>query len=195
MSSIGHNQGPSMEGGASWRRHCWSKARRDLLPQLPLEVIRVRVRRAKELGLPYKTYATVRASSGCDIVAFLFSSNALRLLKQTDTLPADRAAKLVEIRDCKKLLAVTAPLSAAELSAQIAARQNITFDNAFAAPGFTTSWRDTRQMLLKALKEHSLAADTVMLVGDTALERDWLTAGWMAGYLNANTYFPTPAPA
>jgi hypothetical protein len=50
-----------------------------LLPSLPLEIVRVRVARAKRLGLPYKTYATIRATSGRDIVAFLFSGNALGL--------------------------------------------------------------------------------------------------------------------
>jgi hypothetical protein len=43
------------------------------LPSLPLEIVRVRVARAKRLGLPYRTYATIRATSGRDIVAFLFS--------------------------------------------------------------------------------------------------------------------------
>ncbi len=79
MALIGHNGGPGVEDGASWRRHCWAKARADLLPTLPIEVLRGRVRRARELGLEYKTYAGVRASTGHDVVAFLFSSNALRL--------------------------------------------------------------------------------------------------------------------
>jgi hypothetical protein len=68
MSGIGHNRGPAMDAGASWRRHCWSVARAELLPHLPLEVIRMRVRRAAEIGLDYRTYATVREASGYDIV-------------------------------------------------------------------------------------------------------------------------------
>ncbi|MDH3263731.1 MAG: hypothetical protein OEM24_07010, partial [Paracoccaceae bacterium] len=69
-----------MEGGAGWRRHCWTKAREELLPTLPLEVVRLRVKRAAELGLDYRAYASFRASTGHDVVALLFSSNALRLL-------------------------------------------------------------------------------------------------------------------
>lgn len=79
MGMIGHNNGPTMEAGASWRRHCWTTARQALLPTLPVEVVRTRVRRAKELGLDYRTYASVRAQTGHDVVAFLFSSNALRV--------------------------------------------------------------------------------------------------------------------
>ncbi len=44
MTAIGHNGGPSMEPGKSWRRHCWNRARRELLPAMPLEVIGHRMR-------------------------------------------------------------------------------------------------------------------------------------------------------
>ncbi len=76
---LGHNGGPTMEPGYGWRLHCWKKARADLLPHLPIEVLRTRVKRAAELGLEYRTYASVRAATGHDVVAFLFSSNALRV--------------------------------------------------------------------------------------------------------------------
>lgn len=82
MSGIGHNKGPTIEAGKSWRKHCWTKARRELLPTLPIEIVRRRVARAKELGLDYKSYASIRAASGHDVVAFLFSSNALRVSRK-----------------------------------------------------------------------------------------------------------------
>ena len=62
MSGIGHNKGPTMEPGAGWRRYAWKRARAELLPKIPLEVVRMRVRRARELGLDYRTYAGVRAT-------------------------------------------------------------------------------------------------------------------------------------
>ena len=64
LAGLGHNLGPTMQAGASWRKHCWVAARESLLPHLPIEVLRGRLRRAKELGLDYKTYASVRAASG-----------------------------------------------------------------------------------------------------------------------------------
>ena len=51
-AGIGHNGGPTLESGGSWRRVAWKKAREELLPTLPIEVVRLRVSRAKELGLP-----------------------------------------------------------------------------------------------------------------------------------------------
>ena len=46
IAGPGHNGGPSLEGGTSWRRHCWTQARERLLPTLPIEVVRLRVKRA-----------------------------------------------------------------------------------------------------------------------------------------------------
>ena len=97
MSFIGHNRGPTIDEGHSWRRHCWTEARRTLLPTLPLEVVRLRVARARAIGLDYRTYATVRATTGQDIVAFLFSSNALRVFAANPRLPQDRADRLAAL--------------------------------------------------------------------------------------------------
>ena len=107
MAGIGHNGGPEMTG-TGWRRHCWQAAGEALLPHLPIEVLRGRVRRAQELGLDYKTYASVRAASGHDVVAFLFSSNALRA---TPELPEDRAARLAGLQACGRLALTLPPLT------------------------------------------------------------------------------------
>ncbi len=118
MSGIGHNGGPTMETGAGWRRHCWKAARRQLLPQLPIEVLRRRLRRAREVGLDYSTYATLRASGGDDIVAILFSTNALRLLRERDLLPAGRAEKLRQMQRCGRLVLCARPHHPGELKAR-----------------------------------------------------------------------------
>ncbi|MEO6300943.1 MAG: hypothetical protein ABIV25_09285, partial [Paracoccaceae bacterium] len=94
MSVIGHNRGPSAAEGFSWRRHCWQQAREALLPTLPIEVLRTRVKRAADLGLDYRTYASVRAASGHDVVAFLFSSNSLRVTPLQLVMPVERSTKL-----------------------------------------------------------------------------------------------------
>jgi len=73
MSTLGHNRGPTMEKGGAWRRFAWTRARADLMPTLPIEVARRRVRRARELGIDYKSYAGIRAATGRDIVALIFS--------------------------------------------------------------------------------------------------------------------------
>ena len=185
MSGIGHNRGPSMDAGFGFRRLAWQKARADLLPVMPMEIVRARVARARALGLPYRTYASIRVATGEDIIAFLFSSNALGLIRQTDRLPQDRAAKLAHL-DAGRHATLARAVPPAALAP-------IRFDSHRPAPSFTTRWSDLRADMTAWLRDHRLPADRVVMVGDTALEREHGVAGRLAAYLPAETYFREPA--
>lgn len=189
MSIVGHNGGPSLEEGASWRSHCWRAARAELLPRLPIEVVRLRVKRAAEIGLDYKTYAGVRATTGHDIVAFLFSTNALRLLREDERLAEERAEKIAAMRDVGRLLAVQPPLAPSRLKDDLAA-QGVAFDHAERAPAAHLNWGEVRSRVLAMLAPGRLPADRVLVIGDTQAERGWAEAARMAGYLPADRYFP-----
>ena len=142
MSGIGHNGGPTMEPGYGFRKHAWGKARRALLPSLPLEVVRIRVARARRLGLPYQAYATIRATAGRDIVAFLFSGNALDLRGARVDLPAPVAGRLQALGGAaERLAAVHAPTDPVAL---MAAHPGL-LEAALRAPGITATWRETRE--------------------------------------------------
>ena len=183
MAGIGHNQGPTMEPGARWRRHAWTKARAALLPVLPIEVLRTRVRRAADLGLDYRTYASIRASTGHDVIGFLFSTNALRLLSARAVLPDDRAAALGAIRQAGRIALTRGPLS----PPQVLALAPGLLDAAYAAPRPFASWAEGRSTVRAALS--GCPADRVILVGDTAEERAWAEAARLAWYLPAGAYF------
>ena len=192
MSGIGHNNGPTMEGGAGWRRHCWTKAREELLPTLPLEVVRLRVKRAAELGLDYRAYASFRASTGHDVVALLFSSNALRLLPPVLALPEPRRLRLAAVRQAARAVLARQPLSP---GAVLALAQGA-LDAAHPAPRAHARWGEARAALLDALAPGKWPADRVLMVGDTGEERLWAEAARLGGYLAAERYFPeTPAGA
>lgn len=178
MGMIGHNRGPSLEPGQSWRNHCWTSARKALLPTLPIEVLRNRVRRAAELGLDYKTYASVRAQTGHDVVAFLFSSNALRA---APAMPAPRAEKLVGVAASRIGLAV-APVTVAALAAA-----NPVLDGTAAAPWALSGWSEMRARIQAALG--GLPADRVALVGAYGAEAEWVAAGRLAAFIPDTRYF------
>jgi hypothetical protein len=181
MSGPGHNGGPTLEPGASWRRHCWTAARERLLPTLPIEVLRGRIRRAQDLGLDYRTYASVRAASGHDIVAFLFSSNALRVVPPASP-PNGRQARLAAIRECGRI----ALAQGAEPEAVLTACAGL-IDAAHPAPPLLGSFAEARCRLRAALGR--VPGDRVILVGDHRLEQDWASAGRLAFYLDAERYF------
>ena len=192
---IGHNNGPTMEPGYGFRLHAWRQSRRELLPHLPIEVVRGQLRRAKALGLDYRTYATVSATSGHDIVAFLFSSNALRLQRSAQDLPQDRAAKLRETAAAAQLVAAHRPIEPVQLAADMQAQHGIDLRAVCRAPLFTDSWSQTRDRLKGLLVNHKLTPAGVVLVGETSLERDWTAAGNFAAFLSAERYFSeSPAP-
>ena len=185
MGEIGHNGGPSLEGGVSWRKHCWSAARETLLPTLPIEVVRLRVKRAQALGLDYRTYAGVRAATGHDVVAFLFSSNALGVSVLRPAMPGARAAKLAEVQ-CGRLALAVVPLTPGMVEAA-----NPVLDGAWPAPYALAGFGEVRAVLRAALGK--LPSDRVILVGDLGLERDWCAAGRLAGCLAAERYFAAGA--
>jgi len=181
-AGIGHNSGRTEEKGKGWRKYVWTKARKNLMPTLPIEVVRLRVKRAAELGLPYRTYAGIRASTGHDLIGFMFSSNALRVLRDGQAIPPDHAAKLVAL--CAERIAITHhPVSPVYLSAQPG------IDAAHTAPRFTDSWSSMRDQMATITRSTHKPADRFVLIGDTDFEREWAEAARMAGFLPAQAYF------
>lgn len=183
---IGHNQGPSMERGARYRGFQWQKARDAAMPKaIPLMVVRMHVRRAHALGLDYPTYAAVRKASGRDIMGLLFSSNALRVVRaEAPQMPVARGDKIAAVEGAQRLALVHAPLSCSLVGAA-----NPQLDAVHKAPLFTDSWADMRNHLGVAINAGGLSRDQVLIIGDTALERDWTGAAQAAGYLEAARYF------
>ena len=186
MSLLGHNNGPTMEPGYGWRKHSWAKARADLLPTLPIEVLRTRVRRAKALGLPYKTYASVRAASGHDVVGFLFSNNALRAIRNVESLPADRLEKL---SNCAATFAalVHRPLDPEALALRFQDQGVTIFTDR--APHFADRWSDIASAVAAPLRRAGLPRDGVLVVGNTTFEQEWSQAGRLAGFISADQFF------
>lgn len=180
---IGHNSGRVDEPGKSWRRHVWTKARKQLMPTLPLEVVRLRVRRAAALGLPYKTYAGIRASSGHDLVGFLFSNNALRVLREGQPMPMDRAAKLAGLENTSCRGVAHKPVTPTHL----AGLPGISV--AYPAPAYSDSWAQMRDHMRAIITAQGHPADRFVIVGDTAFEREWVAAAGSAGYLPADQFF------
>jgi hypothetical protein len=154
-----------------------------LLPVLPIEVLRLRVARAKVLGLEYRTYASVRASTGHDVVAFLFSTNALRVARHSPAMPEDRREVLERLVRVDRLGLATGGLAP---DVVMAANARV-LEAAHPAPPFMASWSRARADLRQALGR--IPGDRVILVGDMTLEADWVAPGRLAAYVPAERYF------
>ena len=189
LSGIGHNGGPTLEPGFGFRKVAWTKARAALLPSLPLEVVRLRVARAQRLGLSYRRYASIRAATGCDIVAFLFSDNALDLRRARIEVPAGVAARLAGLQGAATRLAAVHPPHAP--GAVLAA--NAGLDAAAMAPGLSASWRETRDRLRALVRAQGVPFDGVVVVPATMLEGGWCAAAGLAGAVPAEAFFAPTA--
>lgn len=192
MTMIGHNNGPTMAPGAGFRRHAWARARRELLPRMPLEVIRMRMRRADQLGLDFKTYATVRATTGRDVIAFLFSTNGLAMIRPSLALAPDRAAGLSRIRNCGCHIGLAAGLEPDQVIRRLS-DAGITPETLRPLPHFAMAWSEIRSEVKSWLASERIPGDGVLMIGEGAFEREIATAGGLAGLVSGNRYFATEA--
>lgn len=184
-AGIGHNNGPSMEPGRAWRIHTWKKAQKKLMPNtIPKLVLQMRIKRAAELGMDYKTYARVRQTSGQDITGLLFSSNALRIISYGAHMPDPERRRLEAVQNARRLALVHRPNSP---EAVLAAHPVL--DAAGRAPKFTESWSEMRSRVQDLIHGQGLPGAAVVVIGDAPLESDWSTAARAAAYLSASEYF------
>lgn len=186
---IGHNQGPPLDAGVSGRRHAWAVARAALTPHLPIEVIRRRVARARELGLAYPAYASILLGSGRDIVAFLFTSHALGLrLQRTVALSAPVADRLRALKGCERLLLTDAD-QRPEAMAALLARAEIRLRAVASAPAEPAAPAAGGAAIRALLAPLRLPGDAVVMVGARATERDWAEAARLSRFVAAEAYF------
>lgn len=184
MSQIGHNGGPTLEKGQRWRAYQWRKAQKALMPNtIPLTIVKMRVRRAAELGMDYKTYASIRAATGRDVCGLLFSSNALRIMAGDAAMPPERRRVVGQVQRADRLALVHRPL------APDAVHAANPLDAVEQAPDLRMTWNETHTQLRDFVAERRLVGDQVVVIGDTALEEEWLGAARAAGYIPAARYF------
>ena len=188
MSGIGHNKGPTLEKGHRWRSYQWRRAQKALMPNtIPLAIVKMRLRRAAELGMDYKAYASIRQATGRDICGLLFSSNALCIMAGEAAMPAERRAVLASVTGAERLALVHAPISP-----DAVLREN-PLEAAGRAPDLRHRWPEMRAQLCAFAQARKLNGDQVVIVGETALEEEWMGAMRAAGYLPAARYFQSGA--
>lgn len=192
LPAIGHNQGPPLAAGRSWRAHCWRKARRELMPKLPIETVRRRVTRARQLGLAYPQYASILLGTGRDIVAFLFTSDGLGLRPERELrMSREVAGKLGALQGCDRLLLAGSDVDPAVLRGALAAR-GIPFAALAPSPPHGAARAEGRAAIRAALDPGRLPGDAVVMVGTRPEERAWADAAHLAQFLPANDYFTQP---
>ncbi|MGF1503366.1 MAG: hypothetical protein ACFBSD_16300 [Paracoccaceae bacterium] len=186
---IGHNDGPPLDAGRSWRAFSWKQARAEALPRAPLEVVRRRVARARALGLTYPAYASILLGTGRDVVAFLFTAEAVGLAVRRGgwSLREDRAMRLRALERCQRLLIAPPPVE--EIAPALRRAQNLVIEGVAPRPAEPASLPRARSAIRGVLDPLKLPSDAVVMVGTAPEERDWSEAGRLAKFLAAEAYF------
>ncbi len=182
---IGHNRGPQRDSGWSWRRHRWVRARADLVgARLPIEVLRGRVKRARELGLAYPAYASVLLGSGRDILGFLYTCDALGLrLRRRLEMPAPVRDALAALVRCDRLVVAPEAEEPDAFRMELQEVSGLAFAAATHAPRPHHSWAEAREALREVLNPIKLPPGALVLVGTTPAEAAWAEATNMARFL------------
>lgn len=189
IAGIGHNQGPPLDQNTGFRRIAWKKARTELMPRLPLEVVKRRVKRATELGLAYPDYASILLGTGRDIVGFLFTCDALGMrLSRSVALPSQVKKKLLSIERVDAMLAAenNRPDSIVEL---LAVETPIHFTGVTRLPEPEATGDTGKAAIRAALDPLKLPGDAVVMVGTQTHERSWADAARLARFIPAERYF------
>ncbi|WP_407492847.1 hypothetical protein [Pseudooceanicola sp. MF1-13] len=183
-AGIGHNNGPTMEAGRTWRVHAWRRAKANMpSARLSPTTVKRHVARAKELGLSYRDYASIQASAGRDVCGFLFSSNALDLAFGRHRVSQPKADQIEAIRHATRVALVHAPLTPEEV-----AKANTMLDAVHNAPRFLSTVPEMRAALAGA--QGRLPANGLVVIG-MGLESEWVTAGRLGAFIPADRYFGT----
>lgn len=188
---IGHNSGLTRDPGHAWRRHCWTKARAGLLGErLPLEVIRRRVARARELGLAYPAYASVLMGSGRDILGFLFTCEGLglRLSRQLHLDPAVRS-QLAALTRCTRLAVAPEAEPPEPFRQELEHIAGTAIAAAMPPPAPSAGWSETRAAVQELLHRENLHRRSVVLIGEGRRQKDWAEAADLARFLPGHVYF------
>ena len=173
---IGHNNGPPM--ATRWGLHCWKRAHAKAWETPAPEIVRLRLRRAAELGLTYRQITSIIMECGRAPAAIVFT---------LDALASPGAAERLRGLTRPKLLAVGFdPDGAAE--ARLAGLRE-------AAGGRLDGWRTVGTRLALAsglhylLTEHGVPPQAALLVGAVEADRALATRARLAAFLRADAYF------
>ena len=113
-AGLGHNGGPSMDEGVAWRTYAWTRGPRGAAPDAcPSRSCACGSPAPASWGSttgPTRACAPPRAATS---IGFLYSTNALRLLRPTDALPEDRRARLAAVAGADRTALVQPPLDPA----------------------------------------------------------------------------------
>lgn len=190
MAGIGHNGGPN-QLGRGWQRHCWTQSRKALIgKRMPIEVVRTRINRARELGLEYPQYASILLGSGRDVVGFLFTVDGLQLrLRKRLEMPDAVQEKLKGLERVQLMGFAPSGEDAEAFRAEVSHVAGVPFVSTAPEAEGPLGWSAARAAVRAVLDPLQLPSDAVVMIGTRDHEAQMAQAAKMARFIPSEAYF------
>jgi hypothetical protein len=117
---FGHNQRPAITREGSWHSFIWCRARREAWENPPIEILRLRCRRAASIGLTYRQYTFVLVDRGVNLQAMIFGlGGTLVQIKNGQAQPPPDVLEKLGRLNASAIFVITDYLQAPSIIAQI----------------------------------------------------------------------------
>lgn len=199
---IGHNNGPPM--ATRWGLHCWKRAHARAWQAPAPEVVKLRLRRAGELGLGYRQLASVVMESGQAPAAIVFALDGTLVdatlvgATPVDATPAGFGRPLAGV--VEKLCALARPKLFVIADGRGAGGRADALVAALRAGGVgilevaaAADEAGRAAAVLALLSRHRVSPKATILVGSSEADRAVATRARLAAYVTAAAYFGHPA--
>jgi hypothetical protein len=190
MASIGHNGGPKRLG-LGWQKHCWTQSRKALIGKhIPIEVVRMRIRRARELGLEYPQYASILLGTGRDVVGFLFTVDGLHLkLRKRLEMPDVVQDKLRGLEQVSLMGFSPSGEAPEAFRVEVSDVAGVPFASVAPEAEGLLGWSAAKAAVRAVLDPLQLPSDAVVMVGTQDHEAHMVQAAKMARFISSEDYF------
>ncbi|UYV36439.1 hypothetical protein N4R57_15700 [Rhodobacteraceae bacterium D3-12] len=190
---IGHNSQDDATRRGRIRR--WQQAKAGLKgPALSQTQLRMRMRRAEELGLSYRQYNALVLASGRDPRALVFTPGGMGLrLERRLRLPDVEREKLARLRNCHLLAIAPEAEAAQDFLEELRDVSALPFAGAIASPALDAGWGAVRAAFKPALTGLSLSGDALAMIGSANSHEPGWAAAIRAGFLPGEVFFERAA--
>jgi hypothetical protein len=192
VAGIGHNNGPK-QLGLGWQKQCWTQSRNALIgKRMPIEVVRTRIRRARELGLEYPQYASILLGSGRDVIGFLFTVDGLQLkLRKRLEMPDTVQDKLRRLEHVSLMSFAPSGEAPAAFLREVSNVAGVPFLSAAPEVEGVLGWSGARAAVRAVLDPLKMPSGGVVMIGTRESEARMAQAAKMSRFIPSGAFFGT----
>lgn len=190
-AAMGHNQGPH---DSSWSSFCWQKAHKDAWETPPIEIIRLRCRRAASLGLTYRQYTSALLDRGVHPRAIFFELGGTLVQAGNGKIIADQQDRVQLLPGVLETLArLTARdvfvISNDAQAASFIAQVNRICGGTIADYEVYKDPVEAKSALIGLLAKYKLPAAAALMIGADVASEKSAQAAKLAKFIYASAYF------